>query len=157
MTCCTPKSVTIPTATNRPNGSRVAAAIFKPRLRITRNKLSVSPQPATPHPTPKRSDLDSGRQDRILVPYASVAAPTASGRLRASCGRERAATLDDSYGIIPRWFPGHDSDRSHGNQPTQGVNLSIDALDIVMIVDAFKGFDYPFSSPSAPGPCPGTP
>jgi hypothetical protein len=42
----------------------------------------------------------------------------------------------------------------YGNQPTQGVNFNIDALDIVLIVDAFKGFDYPFSGPSAPGPCP---
>ncbi|MFH1107718.1 MAG: kelch repeat-containing protein [Planctomycetota bacterium] len=42
----------------------------------------------------------------------------------------------------------------YGNQPTQGVNFNIDALDIVLIVDAFKGFDYPFSGPVAPGPCP---
>jgi hypothetical protein len=43
------------------------------------------------------------------------------------------------------------------NQPTQGVNFNIDALDITRVVDAFKGRDYPFSGPSAPAPCPGTP
>ncbi len=42
----------------------------------------------------------------------------------------------------------------HGNNPTQGVNLDIDALDITLVVDAFKGFDYPFAGPSAPAACP---
>ena len=36
------------------------------------------------------------------------------------------------------------------NNPTQGVNLSIDFSDISVVVDAFKGKDYPFSGPSAP-------
>ena len=42
----------------------------------------------------------------------------------------------------------------YGNRPTQGVNFNIDAFDIVLAVDAFKGFDYPFSGPTASGQCP---
>jgi hypothetical protein len=45
----------------------------------------------------------------------------------------------------------------YGNQPTQGVKLGVDALDIVVVVDAFKGRGYPFPGPSAPGLCPWTP
>jgi hypothetical protein len=42
----------------------------------------------------------------------------------------------------------------HGNNPIQGVNLSIDALDLTVTVDAFKGFAYPFAGPTAPLACP---
>jgi len=40
------------------------------------------------------------------------------------------------------------------DQPTQGVNLNINALDIALAVDAFRGRDYPFPGPTAPNPCP---
>ncbi len=42
----------------------------------------------------------------------------------------------------------------YANQPIQGVNLNIDALDITLIVDAFKGGSYPFPGPAAPNACP---
>ena len=38
----------------------------------------------------------------------------------------------------------------YGTQP----NLSIDALDIVLVIDAYKGKDYPFAGPTAPNACP---
>jgi hypothetical protein len=40
------------------------------------------------------------------------------------------------------------------NNPTQGANLNIDALDISVAVDAFRGGDCAFSGPTAPNPCP---
>jgi hypothetical protein len=40
------------------------------------------------------------------------------------------------------------------NNPTQGSKLNIDALDITVAVDAFRGRDYPFPGPTAPAPCP---
>jgi hypothetical protein len=40
------------------------------------------------------------------------------------------------------------------NNPTQGVNMNIDFDDISVVVDAFKGRDYPFPGPTAPAPCP---
>lgn len=43
------------------------------------------------------------------------------------------------------------------NRPSQGVNLNINSLDITLVVYAFKGFDYPYTGPAAPGLCPGTP
>ncbi len=45
----------------------------------------------------------------------------------------------------------------YANRPSQGVNLNIDALDIVLAVDALKGSNYPFTGPAAPGACPGAP
>jgi hypothetical protein len=39
------------------------------------------------------------------------------------------------------------------NQPTQGVNLNITVGDMVRVVDAFGGRNYPFSGPKAPDPC----
>ncbi len=36
----------------------------------------------------------------------------------------------------------------HANQPKQGVNLNIDALDISVVVSAFKGANYPFAGPT---------
>ena len=43
------------------------------------------------------------------------------------------------------------------NRPSGGVLLPINFLDVSYLVDAFRGFNYPFSGPSAPLPCPGTP
>jgi len=55
----------------------------------------------------------------------------------------------DLPGVVPRpWCD------LYGNQPTQGVNLNINALDIVLAIDAFRGHDYPFPGPTAPNPCP---
>ncbi len=43
------------------------------------------------------------------------------------------------------------------NRPANGVNVNINFLDIAAVVDAFKGFSYPFLGPSAPNVCAGTP
>ncbi len=43
------------------------------------------------------------------------------------------------------------------NRPSGGVLLSINFLDVSYAVDAFRGYNYPFSGPSAPLPCPGFP
>ncbi len=51
--------------------------------------------------------------------------------------------LKDLPGAAPRtWCD------VHANQPKQGVNLNIDALDISVVVSAFKGANYPFPGPA---------
>lgn len=43
------------------------------------------------------------------------------------------------------------------SRPWQGAFADIDALDVTMILDAFRGLGYPYSGPSAPGLCTGAP
>jgi len=43
------------------------------------------------------------------------------------------------------------------SRPWQGAFADIDALDVAMILDAFRGVGYPYPGPAAPGLCTGSP